>query len=164
MNAAGNRTAEGGIAAKNNLEFFSFWIDDKLYAIPMRLVVSTLNEVALDKNCDCKNCVKKRLLIQDSEIPVIDLRRNPRVDERGNEGGHVVVISANYVMSAYIVDGWGDAFDIDEKEILMLDEDVRGANNEYIYGVSRQDQYIVHHMDIEKYWADLAGSDYSIGS
>lgn len=147
-----NATAQENIDLSGMQDkYFTFWLNEQLYAIPIENVVQIVGIQPFTKIPEAPYYMKGLVNIRGSMIPVIDMRSRLAMEEREyNDRTSIIIVSVGDNQISFIVDDVNEVAGILPEEFSPPGEVSNEYLTEYVTAISNHNEKTILHLDLSK--------------
>lgn len=136
-------------------KYFTFWLEDQLYAIPVADVVQIVGIQPFTRIPEAPFYMKGIVNVRGSMIPVIDMRLRLGIEEK-EYGDHtsIIIVNVREKQMSFVVDSVNEVTNIPSAEFTKPEDISKEYMTGYITGISYHNKQTIIHLDLNKICRD----------
>lgn len=136
---------------KDQKQFVTFVISNENYGVPVLKVQEIIGMTEIVHVPNCPDFMKGVINLRGSVVPVIDMRRRFKMEERQYDMFTVIIIvEVRDMLVGMIVDSVSDVVDIDASDVQKTPQFTVKIDTDFIEGIGQIGRKLVIILDIEK--------------
>lgn len=132
-------------------KYFTFWLENQLYAIPVQDVVTIIGIMPFRAIPEMPYYMKGLINLRGDIIPVIDLRlRLNKPSHEYDDQSSIILINFEDRVTGFVIDRVEEVVNIPKEEFSDSKHISHEYNLEYLNGISTHNDRITLHLDLHK--------------